>query len=101
MSDETPKVNAGGLIEFSIKHQQPPLSQYSNHMLVQGDAECLYLHFFQLRPPIIIEDGPKPEQLVADAVPLASVAIDLGKAQIFVEAILRQLERHKEVKLNG
>ena len=90
MADD-PKADVPAVYEFSITHRMPPLSQYANYMLAQGDMECMYLHFFQLRPPILIEHPASNVAPPAIAEPVASVAIDIRKMQNFINVLQKQL----------
>jgi len=86
--------------EFSVEHQMPPVSQYCNHMIVQGDTECLYLTFFQLRPPVMLDTDlevtktpmePSKERKTVKAMPVASVVIDRAKMQRFIDVLQQQV----------
>ncbi len=81
------------LATFSIEHEMPAISHYCNHMIVQGDPECMYVTFFQIRPPLILDaEQPIDVSKAVTARPVASVAIDRAKIQVFIDVLQKQAD---------
>ncbi len=99
-------------IELEIEHRFQPVSQFSNHLIVQADGECVYLSFFQVNPPFVFVPSDTDEEklsalkksgrLVAECV--ARVAIPKGKLGPFVEAIRKitsKVESGQGIEIKG
>jgi len=105
MSDEikaSGEIGKPGMVEFRVRHRLLPTSQHSNYMVLQGDLECVYIHFFQVRPPIVASMDEKGGALAEDgtpafstAEPTASVAISTHKLQHFIDVLNEHLSRIK------
>ncbi len=94
MTEETVHDGSVPRLEFTIQHRFLPTSHYSNHLVVQADEECVYLHFFQMRPPVIIAGGEVPSTVSAE--PVICIAVDITKMVNFVETMQTQIKRMKE-----
>ncbi len=92
MAEEThpPDEPAMSYLELQIRYEQSPPSQYANQLVVQVDQHCMFLSFYQTRPPIVlVGDTTIPTHVVAQ--PVASLAIPLENIAAFVDVINRQL----------
>ncbi|MFO1023138.1 MAG: hypothetical protein U0903_20970 [Planctomycetales bacterium] len=78
-----------------IKYSKLDVAQYTNELIVQVDADALYLHFCQTQPPLRIPESQGDE--VVHSVPLASVAIPRNRAQAFIDVMQSQLDEIKSV----
>lgn len=97
MAEDSPQDGINPQLEFTIQHKVLPTSHYSNHMMIQGDEECMYLHFFQIRPPVILAsmvDGEASKTVVAE--PIICIAVDIAKMERFVSIMQESLIRIKE-----
>ncbi len=94
MTDETVPDGRIPVLDFKVEHKFLPISNYSNHMVVQSDAECMYLHFFQLRPPLFLGGDEVPTTVSAE--PVICIAVDLSKIEQFISVMQMQFDRNKE-----
>lgn len=82
-------------IELLVKYEQSPPSQYANQLLVQVDHHCMFMGFYQMRPPIVLPgDSIRPTHVVAQ--PVASLAILLENVPAFIQVMQKQLDLLKE-----
>ncbi len=94
MAEETqpPDKPTMSYLELQVKYEQSPPSQYANQLLVQVDQHCMFLSFYQTRPPIVLAgDTTIPTHVAAQ--PVASLAIRLESAQSFIRVMQDQLEQ--------
>ena len=99
MPDSPPTEEGPSGLEIKIEHKVLPSSHFCNHMMIQGDDECLYLHFFEIRPPVILAsmvEQERPTSVVAE--PIVCLAVSLAKVERFVEVMGEQVKRFKERK---
>lgn len=97
MAEDTqpPDAQSGSYKELQIRYEQSPPSQYANQMLVQVDQHCMFLSFYQTRPPIVMPgDTNIPTFVVAQ--PVSSLAIRLENAPAFIDVMQRQLDQLRE-----
>ncbi|WP_397569060.1 hypothetical protein [Schlesneria sp. T3-172] len=99
--DPQPIASNEGLREFGIEYPTPTgPSHFCNQMLIQGDLDVVYLHFFQLRPPILLPSATDatgtPLKVTAD--PMTSVVMNFAKAEQFADLLQRQISALKEIR---
>ncbi len=81
-------------IELQVLYEQSPPSQYANQLLVQIDHHCMFMGFYQTRPPIVLAgDSSMPTHVVAQ--PVASLAIRLENVAAFIQVMQEQLDQFK------
>ena len=99
MADEQDKIQVK--ITFRIPPGRP--SVYAHHMLIQPGESEVVLSFFELVPPIFIQETPeeraeriKETGIIADCV--ARVTIALDRFPLFASAMMETAERVKKVE---
>lgn len=85
-------------LDLKIKYDKAPPSQYVNQLLVQCDEQCMYLHFYQTRPPVFLPGDTAPEPTTVDSQAVSSIAISVEQAPKFLAAIQAQLDQIERIR---
>lgn len=100
MAEDSPPTEdaSRSFLDLQIKYDKAPPSQYVNQLLVQCDEQCMYLHFYQTRPPVILPGDTAIEPTTVDSQAVSSVAISVEQAPKFLAAIQAQLEQLERIR---